>query len=128
MPRYEAVPRNHPFTLISPSSSKRTNATFGGDPASRGPEIVEVHPADAKACGISIDQLVEVGNDRGRVVLQAKITDAVAPGVLYSPKGSWLASSTSGQTVNALIDADMKTDIVDGACYNETFVTLTPAG
>jgi hypothetical protein len=26
--------------------------------------------------------------------------------------------------VNALIDAEMKTDIVDGACYNETFVEL----
>jgi hypothetical protein len=44
--------------------------------------------------------------------------------VLYSPKGSWLASSASGQTVNALIDAELKTDIVDGACYNETFVEL----
>jgi hypothetical protein len=26
--------------------------------------------------------------------------------------------------VNALIDADLKTDIVDGACYNETFVDV----
>ncbi len=62
----------------------------------------------------------------GPVVLQEDVT-AVAPGVRFT-QGSRLASSTSGQTVNALIDADMKTDIVDGACYNETFVTLTPAG
>ena len=126
VPRYEAVPRSMPFTIITPSSAKRTNATFGGDGASAGPEVVEINPADAYAGGIEAQDLVEVGNERGRVVLLAKLTDAVAPGVLYSPKGSWLGSSASGQTVNALIDADLKTDIVDGACYNETFVELKP--
>lgn len=124
VPRYEPVTRNHPFTIVSPSSSKRTNATFGGDPASRGPEIVEIHPHDAAAHFVSDQDLVEVSNERGRVVLRAQLSDAVAPGVLYSPKGSWLASSASGQTINALIDAELKTDIVEGACYNETFVSL----
>ena len=124
VPRYEAVARSHPFTIVTPSSAKRTNATFGGDPASRGPEIVEINPADAETHGIAANDLVEVANERGRVVLRAKLTDAVARGVLYSPKGSWLCSSQSGQTVNALIDAELKTDIVAGACYNETFVTL----
>lgn len=107
-----------------PWSSKRTNATFGGDGASAGTEIVEINPLDAAAAGIETDSLVEVVNQRGRVVLRAQVTDAVAAGVLYSPKGTWLASSASGQTVNALIDAELKTDIVDGACYNETFVDL----
>ena len=124
VPRYAAVPRSKPFTIITPSSAKRTNATFGGDGASAGPEVVEINPADAYAGGIETEDLVEVGNERGRVVLQAKLTDAVAPGVLYSPKGSWLGSSASGQTVNALIDAELKTDIVEGACYNETFVDV----
>jgi len=126
LPRYEAVPRSRPFSVITPSSSKRTNATFGGDAASNGPEIVEINPSDAKAAKIVDDALVELSNDKGSVVLKAKLTDAVAPGVLYSPKGAWLRTSSTGQTVNALIDADMKTDIVAGACYNETFVDLRP--
>ena len=67
---------------------------------------------------------MKLGNDKGSVILKAKLTDAVARGVLYSPKGTWLRTSDTGQTVNALIDADMKTDIVDGACYHETFVDL----
>ena len=124
VPRYEPVARDRPFTIISPSSAKRTNATFGGDAASAGPEIVEINPADADSGGIETGDLVEVANELGRVVLQARRSDAVAPGVLYSPKGSWLKSSASGQTVNALIDAELKTDIADGACYNETFVDL----
>jgi anaerobic selenocysteine-containing dehydrogenase len=124
VPRYEAVPKSRPFTLITPSSSKRTNATFGGGAASDGVEVVEINPRDAAAAAISEDALVKLGNDKGSVILKAKLTDAVAPGVLYSPKGTWLRTSDTGQTVNALIDADMKTDIVDGACYHETFVDL----
>ncbi len=124
VPRYEAVPKSRPFALITPSSSKRTNATFGGGVASIVIEIVEINPADAADADIVDGVRVKLENDRGSVILAAKITDAVAPGVLYSPKGTWLCTSDTGQTVNALIDADMKTDIVDGACYNETFVDL----
>jgi anaerobic selenocysteine-containing dehydrogenase len=126
VPRYEAVHKSRPFTLITPSSSKRTNATFGGGAASDGVEVVEINPGDALAATISDDDLVKLGNDKGSVILRAKLTDAVSPGVLYSPKGTWLRTSDTGQTVNALIDADMKTDIVDGACYHETFVDLHP--
>jgi len=124
VPRYEAVDRSRPFTVITPSSSKRTNATFGGDAASSGHEVVEINPADAEAASIVEDAMVEISNDKGSVLLRARLTEAVAPGVLYSPKGTWLRTSETGQTVNALIDADMKTDIADGACYNETFVDL----
>ena len=124
VPRHEVVEKSRPFTVISPSSSKRTNATFGGSAASDGPERVEITPADAGAAGINDGDRVELSNHRGSVVLKASVTDAVAPGVLYSPKGTWLRSSETDQTVNALIDADMKTDIVEGACYHETFVDI----
>ncbi len=127
VPRYVAVSRNRPFTVITPSSSKRTNTTFGGDPASSGCELVEINPQDAGSLAIEDDQLVELKNDLGSVILKAKISDAVPPGVLYSPKGTWLHTSATGQTVNALIDAEMKTDIVEGACYNETFVDISPS-
>lgn len=122
VPRYEAVPASYPLALISPSSSKRTNATFGGQPDSQGPECLEIHPLDAAARGIGQGDRVTVWNDLGEVVLVAELSEDVQPGVLYSPKGTWLESSETGQTVNALISADLKTDIMDGACYNDTFV------
>jgi len=122
LPRFEAVERQHPLVIVSPSSSKRTNATFGGCAASEGPEIVEINPADATARGIGEGELIKLWNARGEVHLRATLSDAVRPGVLYSAKGTWLSNSPSGQTVNALISADIRTDIEDGACYNETFV------
>ena len=124
VPRYEAVARDLPFTIISPSSAKRTNTTFGGCVESQGVEIIEINPADAAARGISEGDELKVWNGLGEVRLTARITDAVRPGVLYSPKGAWLATSPTGQTVNALIPSDIRTDIEDGACYNETFVDV----
>ncbi len=124
VPRFEAATRDLPFSIISPSSSKRTNATFGGCAESQGIEIVEINPVDADARGISEGDELRVWNGRGEVHLSARITDAVRPGVLYSPKGAWLATSATKQTVNALIPSSIRTDIEDGACYNETFVDI----
>lgn len=53
VPRYEPVAQKYPFTLISPSSDKRTNATFGGHSKSQGLEIVEMNPSDASECGLT---------------------------------------------------------------------------
>jgi len=127
LPRHEAVPADAPFVLISPSSARRTNATFGSDPASDGPARVEVHPADAARLGIADGARVRLWNRLGEVIGRARLTDAVPPGVLYSAKGMWLRTSETGQTVNALIDADRRADIMGGACYNDTFVNLAAA-
>lgn len=124
VPRYENVRQDLPLTLITPSSSKRTNATFGGCDESSGPEIVEMNPADANERGLVQGDDVVVWNNRGRVELRLVVTDATRKGVLYSPKGTWLKTSGTGQTVNTLIPADIRTDIADGACYNETFVEV----
>lgn len=124
VPRYDPVKRDRPLALITPSSSKRTNATFGSDPASQGPEELEMHPRDAKARGLKTGDLVLAKNHRAEVELILRVTDATRPGVLYSPKGTWCATSRTGFTVNALIPADIRTDIEDGACYHETFVEV----
>jgi len=124
LPRFEPVVRDLPFSIISPSSSKRTNATFGGCSQSQGQEIVEINPADAEEYSIKEGDSLRVWNSRGEVHLTARITDAVPARVLYSPKGTWLSTSSTDQTVNALIPSDVRADIERGACYNETFVDI----
>ena len=52
------------------------------------------------------------------------ITDAVMPGVACSAKGTWLATSSTDQTVNVLVP-DLRSDIADGACFNNTFVEVS---
>ena len=126
VPRYELVARELPFTLITPSSDKRTNATFGGCADSSKEEIVEMNPQDAKDRHLRDGQTVLLSNALGSVSLTLQLTDAVRRGVLYSAKGTWLKTSSTGLTVNSLIDARLRTDIEEGACYNETFVDVKP--
>ena len=121
LPRFEQVERQYPLSIISPSSMKRTNSTFGGCTLSEGQEEVEINPQDAEVRGISDNDKLRVYNERGETLLTARVTDAVLPGVLYTPKGTWLSASKTGQTVNALLNADIRTDIEDGACCNEVF-------
>ena len=125
LPRYKPVERNFPLSIISPSSPKRTNATFGGCEESRGLEVLELHPDDATANGIKSGDVVTISNDLGAVALEAFVSDAVRPGVFYSPKGPWFRSSPTGMTTNALIPSDIRSDIERGACYNETFVDIS---
>jgi len=126
VPRYEPLQRagTFPFMIISPSSNDRTNATFGGCEESLGVQTIEIHPEDAIAADIANKDLVRVWNEQGEVYLKVQVSDKVKQGVLYTPKGAWKASSQSGQTVNALISVDMRTDILDGACYNDTLVAI----
>ena len=63
---------------------------------------------------------VKVWNGRGEVILPLEVTDAVPPGVVASEKGAWLATSRTGQTISALVSAEMRADLAEGACFNDT--------
>jgi len=61
------------------------------------------------------------------VILPLLVTDAVRPGVVASEKGAWLCTSRTGQTISALVSADMRADLAEGACFNDTRVEVSPA-
>lgn len=123
LPSYTELGSDYPLTLISPSSDKRTNATFGGLSASAGRETLYMHPDDAVARNLSDGDTVKIWNGLGAVVLALRVSDSVRSGVVSSDKGTWLATSETGQTVSALVDGS-KTDIGDGACYNDCRVEV----
>ncbi|GAA6209370.1 molybdopterin oxidoreductase family protein [Cognatishimia sp. WU-CL00825] len=124
LPQYKAAEAALPLTLVTPSSDKRINATFGGCAASEGPEILEMHPEDAAARGLQDRQKVMVWNALGEVTLMLQISDAVKLGVVYSPKGTWRATSDTKLTVNSLISSNSRCDLREGAAYNDTFVEV----
>jgi hypothetical protein len=53
------------------------------------------------------------------------VTDAVPPGVVASEKGAWLSTSRTGQTISALVSADLRADLAEGACFNDTPVEVS---
>ncbi len=122
LPRYEAIQQGYPFVLITSAHFHRSNSTFGN--ARTDPEEVEINTKDAASLMITNGQDVKLSNNKGEVILKAHITDDVACGVLYSHKGAWCESSTTGQTVSALL-GNVKTDIGDGAAFYDAFVDLS---
>ena len=67
---------------------------------------------------------VRVWNELGEVILPLEVTDDVPPGVVASEKGTWLSTSQTGQTISALVSADMRADLAEGACFNDTRVEV----
>jgi anaerobic selenocysteine-containing dehydrogenase len=128
LPAFRPRTMRFPLALISPASDKRISSTLlgaGGAPGDAAPLLM--HPKDARARGLEAAKRVRVWNDLGFVILPLLISDAVSPGVVASEKGVWLVTSTTGQTINALVSADDRADLAEGACYNDTCVEVAAA-
>jgi anaerobic selenocysteine-containing dehydrogenase len=121
LPAWRERTNDYPLMLISPASDKRISSTLG---FADGAPMLLMHPQDAAARSLDTGSEVKVWNERGEVILRLDITDDVPPGVVASEKGAWLASSRTGQTVSALVSADMRADLAEGACFNDTLVEV----
>ena len=127
LPSWRDRQASHPLMLISPSSDKRISSTLGGLAGARKAAPLLMNPEDAarRNLGHGID--VRVWNDRGKVILPLEVTDDVPPGVVASEKGAWLKTSRTGQTISALVSADLRADLAEGACFNDTPVEVSRA-
>jgi anaerobic selenocysteine-containing dehydrogenase len=125
LPTFRPRAAKFPLALISPASDKRISSTlFGAGGAGGDAPPLLMHPDDARARGLEAARNVRVWNDLGSVILPLKVTAAVVPGVVASEKGAWLATSKTGQTISALVSADDRADLAEGACYNDTGVEV----
>jgi anaerobic selenocysteine-containing dehydrogenase len=121
LPAWREHTADHPLMLISPASDRRITSTLGfAGPLPR----LMMHPRDATLRGLAQGSEVKVWNERGEVYLPLDVTDDVPPGVVASEKGMWLATSSNGQTISALVSADMRADLAEGACFNDTLVDV----
>lgn len=123
LPRYRALEEACRFVLVSPSSERRTNSTFGGVSNHDGDIAVEMNPDDAESLGLSDGQQVRIFNHQAEVIMPLSVSDKVRCSTLFVPKGAWIKDSKTGQTINALIPGH-KADIAGGACYNDTTVDV----
>ncbi|MFL5268299.1 MAG: molybdopterin-dependent oxidoreductase, partial [Stellaceae bacterium] len=127
LPGWRERDGSHPLMLISPASDKRISSTLGDLGGSRSAPPLLMNAKDARARSLERGSNVRVWNDRGEVILRLEVTDAVRPGVVASEKGAWLMTSPTGQTISALVSADLKADLAEGACFNDTPVEVSSA-
>ena len=78
------------------------------------PEL-KIHPKDAKEWRIETGDMVEVFNDRGRVVLKAVLSEGQRPGMVTAPKG-WQRDQFKEGSYQ-----ELTTDHVNTTSYNQCF-------
>lgn len=88
------IAATYPLHMISNQPRHRLHGQLDMGRVSRaakvaGREPVRLNPADAAARGIADGDLVEVFNDRGRVLAGAVVSDAVRSGVIQLSTGAW---------------------------------------
>ena len=91
--------------MISPPARNFLNSTFVNVQSLRDIEsepLLEIHPQDAAARGITDGAVVEVFNDRGRYLCKARVGERARPGVVNGLGIWWRKLGLDGTNVNEL--------------------------
>jgi len=107
----------YPLQLISTHFKRRANSQFDNIPWLRElePQAVSINSDDARARDISDGDMVRVFNDRGEMIIPARVTERVMIGVVDVPQGAWYDPDEKG--------------VDRGGCVNIlTRDTYSPAG
>ncbi|MCE1183908.1 MAG: molybdopterin-dependent oxidoreductase [Rhodocyclales bacterium] len=87
-----------PFHMITPHPRWRTHSIFHNIPWLRETyqQEMTISTRDAKARGIVTGDIVEVWNERGKVVVPVYVTERCMPGVVVLFEGSWMDLAKDG--------------------------------
>jgi anaerobic selenocysteine-containing dehydrogenase len=116
-----------PLSLVAAKGAHHfLNSSYGhvarAVKAEREPTVA-INTKDAERRGVSDGEAVRVFNDRGSLVLKARVGTEVPAGCVSIPSGWWASASPGGRSVNALT-ADGITAIGGGGDFHDTLVEV----
>ena len=125
----EVPDAEHPFRLATSPARSFLNSSFTETFSARKregrPELL-IHPEDAAALGLATGDRVEIGNQRGEVVLHVKVFDGVRRGVVIA-EGIWPNDAHErGEGINVLTGSDPGAPY-GGAAFHDNRVWVRPA-
>ena len=124
-----ALAQRYPLAMISPPARHFLNSSFVNVKSLRsieGEPLVELHPADALARGISDGVMVRVYNDRGSYVCKVAVGGRARPGVVNGLGVWWRKLGAAGTNVNELTSQRL-TDIGRGPTFYDCLVEVALA-
>ena len=88
----------YPLRLLTPHSKLRSNSSAHANDWLRRlePHAVWLNPRDARPRGIRQGDQVEVESEAGKVLISAKVTERIVPGVVCIYQGTWYAPGEDG--------------------------------
>ena len=130
VPTPERTDTTQPLRMLARKADNWMNSTFANMPKHRGMEmarigidVVEMHPDDAAARGLSAGDRVDVSNERGSIRLSVAFTGRVVKGTVAASLG-WNKLSADGNGINVLT-SERLTDIGGGATFYATSVQVS---
>ena len=121
--------RRYPLAMISPPARHFLNSTFVNVRSLRsieGEPLLEMHPDDAAARGLSDGGMVRTYNDRGEYRCRMQITDRARPGVVVALGVWWRKFGVAGTNANELTHQRL-TDIGRAPAFYDCLVEVAAA-
>ena len=128
----DAKQEQYPLQCFGYHGHGRTHSTYHNVPWLREqqPDQLLINPVDAEQRGIADGDQVEVFNDRGRVVMPAKVTPRIIPGLVAFPQGGWYTPDAKGvdhgPSINTLT-SPRKSPLVKGNPQHTNLVQVKKA-
>ncbi|MBK8666979.1 MAG: molybdopterin oxidoreductase family protein [Burkholderiales bacterium] len=130
VPNHEAVSAvpegDYPLALITPPARHFLNSSFVNVQSLRsieGEPLLEMHPRDAAARGITSGQMVRVFNARGSYHCKAEVGERARPGVVNGLGVWWRKLGPRGTNVNELTSQQL-TDLGRGPTFHDCRVQV----
>jgi anaerobic selenocysteine-containing dehydrogenase len=119
----------YPLGFLSPPARNFLNSSFANLPAfveeEKTPHL-DIHPDDASARGIATGDSVRVFNDRGSLLVSARVTDRTRRGVVVAPSVWWRKLAPGGENANA-VTSQALTDLGRAPTFYDCLVEVRPA-
>jgi anaerobic dimethyl sulfoxide reductase subunit A len=96
--RFDPLKEKYPLQLLSPHPRNRVHSELYLVDWLREtePHAMWISPADAGPRGIEDGDEVLVYNGRGKLAIEARVTERIVPGVVSIPEGAWYAPDEQG--------------------------------
>jgi anaerobic dimethyl sulfoxide reductase subunit A len=94
----DPLAKKYPLQVVTTHFRRRAHTQFENIPWLRELQLqaVSINSADAEVRGIKDGDMVRVFNDRGEMIIPAKVTERIMPGVIDVPQGAWFNPDEKG--------------------------------
>jgi anaerobic dimethyl sulfoxide reductase subunit A len=96
--RNDTLAKKYPLQLITTHLLRRAHTQFDNLPWLRElqTQAISINPVDARERNIKDGDEVLVFNDRGSMIIPARVTERLLPGVIDIPQGAWFDPDENG--------------------------------
>ena len=123
----------YPLQCIGPHTKRRTHSMFDESAwmEAAEPHCMWIHPDDARSRGIRTGDRVRVFNERGALLIAARVTHRIRTGVVSIPQGAWYTPDRNGVCQRGCINvltSERATPLAHGNAQHTLLVEVVRTG